>query len=175
MARWIAGIVVSLVLAAGTAPAQPSTAGEKSAPMDTPEANTALVRALYDAFNAGDLAAINRIMVPDLIFHSPSGDTARRYDPPQDLKAACPMCDALKGRKIVIDAILAQGDLVAVRSTWRGTFSSDFHGVHVSGKSVTIPYENIYRIRGGRIRENWASADGFSLMHQLGFTVTPPR
>lgn len=175
MARWTAVVVFGLALTAGTALAQPSQAPEKPVQVDTPEANASLVRALYAAFNAGDLAAINRIMVPDLIFHSPSGDTARRYDSPQDLRSACPLCDALKNRKIVIDAILAERDLVAVRSTWSGTFSSEFHGVNVSGKSVTIPYQNIYRIRGGRIRENWASADGFSLMHQLGFTVTPPR
>ncbi|HEY1878869.1 MAG TPA: ester cyclase [Caulobacteraceae bacterium] len=175
MAKWISGLVVTLALAAGTALAEPSLPPAEPAPKDTPEANTAQVRALFAAFNAGDLASINRIMAPDLIFHSPSGDTARRYDPPQDLKSACPMCDALKNRKVVIDLILAEGDLVAVRATWRGTFSSEFHGVKVSGKSVTIPYENIFRFRGGRIRENWASADGFSLMHQLGFTVTPPR
>jgi hypothetical protein len=36
-------------------------------------------------------------------------------------------------------------------------------------------YFNIYRVSGGRIRENWAEYDRMSMAEQLGFQVTPPR
>jgi len=35
-------------------------------------------------------------------------------------------------------------------------------------------YFNIYRVAGGRIRENWAEYDRMSMAEQLGFQVTPP-
>jgi predicted ester cyclase len=39
---------------------------------------------------------------------------------------------------------------------------------------VTLIYCNIYRVSGGRIRENWATADRLSFAEQLGFQLTPP-
>ena len=84
------------------------------------------------------------------------------------------MCAALQGRKIAIDVMLAEGDLVAVRSIWTGTYMGTVRGIAIARKPVTLVYMNIYRVAGGRIVENWASADGASLARQLGFVISPP-
>jgi predicted ester cyclase len=84
------------------------------------------------------------------------------------------MCAALEQRKIVIDVLVAEGDLVTVRSTWTGLYTGTVHGVSVRRKPVTLIYCNIYRVSGGRIRENWATADRLSFAEQLGFQLTPP-
>jgi len=42
------------------------------------------------------------------------------------LQASCTMCASLAQRKISIDVMLAEGDLVAVRSTWSGIYTGIF-------------------------------------------------
>jgi len=69
--------------------------------------------------------------------------------------------------------MLAEDDLVAVGSTWSGLFTGVFRGTQVTGKQVTVVYTNIYRVAGGRISENWASADHLALVDQLGMKVVP--
>jgi predicted ester cyclase len=74
----------------------------------------------------------------------------------------------------VIDVIVAESDWVSVRSTWSGLYTGKVRGVSFRQKPITLVYFNIYRVSGGRIRENWAEYDRMSMAEQLGFQVTPP-
>jgi predicted ester cyclase len=138
------------------------------------EANKAVVRRALAAFDRGDIATLNELFDPDGPWHTPTGKTIRQGGPFTDLAASCPMCAALEQRKIVIDVLVAEGDLVSVRSTWTGLYTGTVHGVPVRKKPVTVVYFNIYRVSGGRIRENWAMSDRLSFAEQLGFQLTPP-
>jgi ketosteroid isomerase-like protein len=157
----------ALVLAASAVP-------HLSAQAASAEANKAVVRHALAAFDQGDLATLNELFDPDGPWHTPTGKTIRQGGPFADLRSSCPMCAALEQRKVAIDVLLAEGDLVSVRSTWTGLYSGTFHGVSVQRKPITLIYFNIYRLSGGRIRENWAMADRLSLAEQLGFQLTPP-
>ena len=81
------------------------------------------------------------------------------------------MCASLAQRKISLDVILAEGDLVAVRSTWSGIYTGTFRGTRVDGKKVSIVYSNIYRVINGKICENWANVDRLSLAEQFGMQL----
>ena len=81
------------------------------------------------------------------------------------------MCASLAQRKISLDLILAEGDLVAVRSTWSGIYTGTFRGTRVDGKKVSIVYSNIYRVINGKICENWANVDRLSLAEQFGMQL----
>lgn len=138
------------------------------------DANKAVVRRAFTAFQQGDLPTLNAIFDPNGPWHIPNGNTIKQGGPFTDLHSSCPMCAALQGRKIAIDVMLAEGDLVAVRSIWTGTYMGTVRGIAIARKPVTLVYMNIYRVAGGRIVENWASADGASLARQLGFVISPP-
>jgi predicted ester cyclase len=84
------------------------------------------------------------------------------------------MCAALEQSKIVIDVMVGESDLVSVRSTWSGLYTGTSRGVSFHQKPPTLAYFNVYRVSGGRIRENWAEYDRMSMAEQLGFQVTPP-
>jgi ketosteroid isomerase-like protein len=138
------------------------------------EANKAIVRRAFAAMEQGDLATLNEIFDPDGPWHTPSGKERTNGGPFTDLAGACPMCAALEQRKIVIDLIVAEGDLVSVRSTWSGVYTGTWRGATVRKKPLTRIYSNVYRVSGGRIRENWALADQLSLAEQLGFQLVSP-
>lgn len=150
--------------------AQPPVGRE--APANNAEANKALVRDFLKALETGDIATMNAIRGAEGSTHSPNGES-RPATISANLGERCPMCAALLDRKISIDGMLAEGDLVSVRSTWTGTYSGGYRGMEISApKPVTVRYSNTYRIANGKIVENWASYDRLALAEQLGFDLT---
>jgi predicted ester cyclase len=163
------GVVVLLLASSGVAF---SGNGEVVAP--SIEANKAIVRSLFKALNDGDLATRNQLVDPRSAFHSATEDRQGSGDPKRTLREACPMCASLNPREITIDFMMAEGDLVTVRSTWRGKYTDVMRDVPISGKDVVVHYTNTYRIADGRIVENWAAYDRLHLLEQLGFVMKPP-
>ena len=68
--------------------------------------------------------------------------------------------------------LLADGDKVVLRWTFRGTHTGPLRGIAPTGKQVTITGINIYRLANGKIVERWANQDALSLMQQIG--ALPP-
>ena len=68
--------------------------------------------------------------------------------------------------------MIAEGDKVVVRSTFRGTHKGDLMGIAPTGTQVTMPLILIYRIADDKIIEHWMQADALGLLQQLG--VIPP-
>jgi steroid delta-isomerase-like uncharacterized protein len=75
--------------------------------------------------------------------------------------------------KITIDKQVAEGDLVVVRWTARGTNTGTGNGIPATGRAVEISGTTLFRIADGRIAEEWTCADSLSLMRQLGLSATP--
>ncbi len=163
------GIIGLLLVSAGS-----TFAGDVTATAQSVEANKAIVRKLFKALNEGDLATRNKLVDPRQMFHSAIVDRQGTGEPAKTLREACPMCASLNPRAITIDFMMAEGDLVTVRSTWRGKYTDVMREVAVPGKDVVVHYTNIYRIANGRIVENWAAYDRLHLLEQLGFGVTAP-
>ncbi len=136
-------------------------------------ANEAVVRRAFQALEQGDLKTLNEVFDPKGPIHSQRGKTILQGGPFTDLKSSCPMCAALSNRKITIDLLLSDRDLVAVRSTWSGKYSGTIRGMAFADKDVSIVYTNFYRIVNGKIVENWYQTDSLSLAEQLGMKLTP--
>jgi predicted ester cyclase len=64
--------------------------------------------------------------------------------------------------------LVAEGDLVTEYFTASGTQQGELFGVPASGRTVTLPGINIFRVRDGRITERWGRLDDLGLMRQLG-------
>jgi ketosteroid isomerase-like protein len=162
----VALVVASMLLA--VLPARGQEGATKQA-----EANKAVVRRAFQALEQGDLKTLNEIFDPKGPVHTPRGKIILQGGPSVNLKSSCPMCASLSNRKITIDLLLSDGDLVAVRSTWSGKHSGTFRGTAVADKDVSVVYTNIYRIADGKIVENWYLSDSLYLAEQLGMKLTP--
>jgi steroid delta-isomerase-like uncharacterized protein len=71
-----------------------------------------------------------------------------------------------------IEDLIAEGDKVAVRQTWRGTHTGNFLGIPPTGKQVAFTSTEVYRVAGGRLAEEWVELDMLGLLQQLG--AIPP-
>ena len=73
---------------------------------------------------------------------------------------------------MTIDDLLADGDKVIYRMTYRGTHKGEFFGVPATNKEVTARTIGIARIADGKIIEEWENMDEMGFMQQLGVVPT---
>jgi steroid delta-isomerase-like uncharacterized protein len=132
--------------------------------MNQTEANKALIRAHYEsAANAYRPSVIDRQVAANFVDHGHPGLTG-----PESVKAqARALRVAFPDLTVTIEDLAAEGDLVAVRGTWRGTHQGPFRGVPPIGRRVEVTCMAFWRVTGGQIRESWSLIDLPALMRQL--------
>jgi steroid delta-isomerase-like uncharacterized protein len=129
-----------------------------------PATNKQLIREHYEATtNNYDPVAIDRQVADDFVDHGTPGVKG-----PEGVKRhITALHAAFPDLRATIDAIVAEGDLVAVRGTWRGTHRGEFRGIKPAGAKVEFSGMVFWRVRDGKIRERWGLVDAPSLMQQL--------
>jgi len=71
--------------------------------------------------------------------------------------------------RFAVEDLVAEGDLVAARFSWRGTHKGEaFLGIPPSGKAILVRGMEFYRLRDGRIVEHWDNVDELGMLTQLG-------
>lgn len=136
---------------------------------DLQEKNKAVARRVFDdIFNRGRLEVAGEIYAPDFVDHGLQRDTGLR----QDQAAVRGWRMAAPDLVMTVDQMLAEGDRVCVLWTGRGTNTGEGNGLPASGKRFALRGITIWRIEGGRIREEWSEFDMLGLLRQTG--VLPP-
>lgn len=135
------------------------------------EDNKALVRRYRQAHNANDLAALDGIVAADIISHNgipglPPGLEGGKM-------VHMMFTSAFPDGQVTTDDLVAEGDKVVERFTFRGTNNGSFMGAPATGKHATSTGMSVYRIANGKIVEHWGENDALGTMQQLGMIPTP--
>jgi steroid delta-isomerase-like uncharacterized protein len=69
--------------------------------------------------------------------------------------------------EVIPQQMVAEGDTVAVRCTFRGIHNGEFAGLPATGKSVSSDFMIFYRIEDGRIAEHWITINPQDIVSQL--------
>jgi steroid delta-isomerase-like uncharacterized protein len=69
---------------------------------------------------------------------------------------------------IVPEKLIAEGDLVTIYWTARGTNTGTGNGLPATGKKAELAGITIWRIVDAKIKEEWSAFDQLSMMQQLG-------
>jgi steroid delta-isomerase-like uncharacterized protein len=80
----------------------------------------------------------------------------------QPLKAAFPDI------QWTIEDLVAEGDRVTIKSTWRGTHQGKFGGFEATGKKVAIQAITIYQLKDNKIIQSWLMIDRLGFHQQIG-------
>jgi steroid delta-isomerase-like uncharacterized protein len=143
-------------------------------PVDTAglERNKAIVRRFMEAFQGRDLEGIEATMVPDPIRHNFTPDSAIH-----GLDAFKTFCQAdwrtFPDSQATISHMAAEGDLVAMYSTYTATQQGPLGRFPPTGKRTTVDWAAFFRIQDEKIAEVWQTWDVNSVLVQLGH-VSPP-
>ncbi len=120
--------------------------------------------------NAHDAAALHDLLGDDFVSHhfpAPgNNDKATFTAGMQNLFAGFPDIHITR-----LDQY-EQGDKVFTYAYWEGTQTGAFMGIPATGKKVHVEYMDIWRVKDGKISENWVVMDIAGLLIQLG--VMPP-
>jgi len=134
------------------------------------EENKAIVHRHMEALDKRNVDAAAAECAPSAIWHGfgpgPLNVEAWRG-------AIAGFLSAFPDSRFPTDAILAEGDQVAVRHSFRGTHNGTFQGIPPTGKPVVVPTIVIFRVADGRIAETWVNADVLGLMMQIGAIPAP--
>lgn len=130
--------------------------------------NKAIVlRWVEEAFNGGSVAVLGELFAEDVILHTSLRLGRGTFAPD---RVAFP--DLYK----TVDVIIAEGDLVALRGTNRGTHLGTFvlpkyGALPPTGRQVRWTHVNIFRVIGGTIVEIWEHVNWLQLLEELGAQV----
>lgn len=135
------------------------------------ERNKAAVRRFREAFNTGDLDGALAVLAPHAVVHlsgAPGPLTVEAFKQFGSL-----ILKAFPGGTATIEDLIADGDRIVSRLTFRGTHAGDLMGIAPTGKSVTVSEIIIDRFADGKIVESWRLFDQMAMMQQLGVIQAP--
>lgn len=134
--------------------------------MSTDRARELLDRYITEVWDAGDPRAVERFASESFRRHTSPG--AKPLDRDQQIERLEGFRAAFPDISIEIDDVIADRDLVAFRSTMRGTHEGEFLGIAPTGRQVAVGLVDMVRIEDGRFVEQWGGPDMLDLLEQLG-------
>ena len=130
------------------------------------EANKAVVRQWFQAFNDRDFAAEEAARSAAFAAHVPGVPTPLDGEGWTSFIAS--FSDGFPDFRLVLEDMVAEGDRVAARWTFRGTHEGEFLSIAPTGKAVSMSAIEVNRVADGKVAEHWVVLDQLGLLQQLG-------
>jgi predicted ester cyclase len=128
--------------------------------------NSRIARQIVDTFVTGETSALEDLVALDALDHtSPkqsAGGRAGLIEGISFYRATFADLD------VTVEQELEAGDLVAIFGRINGVHSGDALGIPATGKQVSFPYIDIFRIADGQMVEAWHLEDIAGLLRQVG-------
>jgi predicted ester cyclase len=128
--------------------------------------NKALVRSIIEFANQRDLPSFWKPFANELVVHDTTGDKSLA----QFKQHTTMVFTAFPDFHWTIEDMIAEGDKVVFRGTFRGTNKGELDDIAPTGKKVDVTVMQIVRIVSGRVVEFWHYPDELGLRRQLGAT-----
>ncbi|MGA9307002.1 MAG: ester cyclase [Candidatus Sulfotelmatobacter sp.] len=126
--------------------------------------NKAVAARVFDEiFNQGRFQVADEIYASDFANHG----LHKNFDLQADQAAVHAEKKAFPDLKITVDRMVAEGDLVTVVWTFRGTNTTAGYGLPPTGARIELRGITVWRIVDGKIREEWTSFDELQAARQL--------
>ena len=131
------------------------------------EANKAVVRRFFEAFEANDEAAMKAVLSPDLVAYTHGGPGPQTRE--EMLQGIRMWNNTFSDTHFEILEQIAGGDTVASRMVFHSTHSkAEFQGLPPTGKQIEMEGMTLERIKDGKIVERRVFNDWLVAMQQLG-------
>jgi steroid delta-isomerase-like uncharacterized protein len=134
------------------------------------EENKALMRRWIETVNQRNLAVFDELCARDFVYHDAS-KTMQGLEP--YIQVLSMYLTAIPDLHITLEDVIAEGDRVVTRQTYRGTQQGNLLSIPPTGKQVTLTGIAITRIASGKVIEQWVNNDDMGLLQQLGVVPTP--
>jgi steroid delta-isomerase-like uncharacterized protein len=134
--------------------------------------NKEVVRAVAQAMNEGRYDDLGLYIAATYHRHCQATPEAV-VETLDDFKSLMKMYSgAFPDGQVEIYELIAEGDMVAVVGTYRGTHSAPMGPYPATGKTVDSEFAGYHRLENGKIVETWVTWDNLAMFRQLG--LDPP-
>lgn len=130
--------------------------------MNQLELNKRTIMNYVEAFNRGDMEKLRALFTSDAVVHGVLGWGA--------LDKVVPIWQQLHDAfaiQLTIDAIVGEGDVLAVRYTERGKSVGPWRGQPATGKSYELVAMEWFEMREGKIARRWGARDSATQARQM--------
>ncbi len=143
--------------------------------MSTEDNKATVRRAIEELWNQGRVAVFDELFAPTFIYHDAARpDVGTLEDYKRNFAATR---SAFPDTHLTIEDMIAEGDKMVMRFTWRGTNTGDFvmppMRIPATGKQVTVTAIVILRFAEGKAVEFWGQFDNLGMFQQLGLIPMP--
>jgi len=167
-------LLLALVLMGLLLGASPVTAqqGSPAASEDQLAANKELVRRYFvDALGGNQPQLVEELFSPDFTFHV-NGSILTGWQSTMDFITA--VKGGFPDGQWAPQDIIAEGDLVGIRTAVSGTNTGSFRGLPATGGSASnVPAMAIFRVADGKLSEAWGEDNFLVVGQQLGSAPAP--
>jgi steroid delta-isomerase-like uncharacterized protein len=130
----------------------------------------AVARSYFEQLtNKQDVGFVDTLFTDDIAFHDPAivpdGEAHGHAEVKQFFSV---FFKVFPDVHFEIDDFFAEGDRVAIRFTWTGTHKTEFLGIELKERHVSVPGIDIFHVRDGKIAEVRVAFDRGHLLEQLG-------
>jgi steroid delta-isomerase-like uncharacterized protein len=133
------------------------------------ETNEAASRRAFDAFNTGDLGAIDEVCSPEYVNYDPSEPNGELRGIEANKEQVQKYRTAMSDLSVTIEELIATDDAVFTRWRATGTNDGELMGMPPTGKALEITGMSIDHFDAdGRITESYGQWDNAGFMQQLG-------
>lgn len=132
------------------------------------ERNKAVVVSFVDAVNRQDWVGVAELVAPEFVRHSQAGGSPGIQSRDDLIRFLKGEFETFPDASENIEDMVAEGDRVAVRHSFRGTQLGPMGTYPPSVRVLAADYLAIYRLHAGLIWEAWAEWDNLSGLKQLG-------
>ena len=124
----------------------------------SPEEHKAIIRqVIEEVINQGNLSIIDEVFAPTFVDRS-SPDQSPGLE---GVKGFVSLVRAgLTDLHVEINDLIAEGDKVVIRTTWRGTIESNPDVMSSGTRQVRRTMIQIFRLADGKIVEEWNEGEG---------------
>jgi len=135
-------------------------------------ANVAVAHRWFDVMTAGQLDVIDTLFAPTYQLHYPELDSG--VVGPEVIRGLVSAYrEAFPDLSFTVDDTIASGDMVLVRWTAEGTHRGSLLGAPATGRFARWTGMSAFRMRDGRIVEDWVESDRLGMLQQLGLAHAP--
>ena len=130
----------------------------------------AMAERYYEIFGNYSPEALEEICAPDLKGHMGAGANLEQLK-----ESISGFLGSFPDLRAEVRHLVREGDVVSAWVTYSGTHQGTFAGVPGTGRSLSFPGWDLFRVEDGRIVELTSYCDVFSILNQIGAlpTATP--
>lgn len=127
-----------------------------------------VVESMVDGLNDHTIDGIEAFFAPDFRWRGNTGCGTKNGVREFKDNWQRPFQAAFSDKVCIDEARIVQGEWMAAFGRQEATHSGEFMGIAPTGKRVEIRYMDFWKVRDGKIVDNWVNVDFAHVMQQLG-------